>query len=403
MNGELRSISIPRISRAEYEQRINRLRTYMEQKKIAAVALFHPPDIFYFSGVGFCSIMLIPFQEEPVLLVQINESRAQKESWLDDVRFSKGISTFVETVTEFGLQKATLGLELDVLPVNVFQRLQDALPLAGLVDFSPEILAVRMVKSPAEIEIIRQVARISEQGFLRGAEVLREGITELEVSEEIRRVEHSYGTEGSMVLRAWNQVLDFGMVSSGPNTYEISGYWLIAIGSGLGLARPYGPSRRRIQKGEFVCVNKGINYDGYHVDEARTFLIGKPTLEQQRCYDAVRKIQENALTAVKPGIPVKKVYAVAKRTAEEEGYGKYFMTRAVYDVEYLGHGVGLEIDEPPLVGPRTNLLMQEGMVFAFEPKIIIPGWGGVDIEDTLTVAAGGAEVLSRTDRKLWVV
>jgi Xaa-Pro aminopeptidase len=117
----------------------------------------------------------------------------------------------------------------------------------------------------------------------------------------------------------------------------------------------------------------------------------------------VRKIQENALTALKPGIPVKKVYAVAKRTAEEEGYGKYFMTRAVYDVEYLGHGVGLEIDEPPLVGPRTNLLMQEGMVFAFEPKIIIPGWGGVDIEDTLTVAAGGVEVLTRTDRKLWVV
>lgn len=393
----------PGIGRAEYEQRINRLQMCMEQKKVDAVALFYPTDIFYFSGVGFCSIMLIPFQGQPVLLVQINASRAQKESWLDDVRPSKGISTFVEMVTEFGLQKATLGLELDVLPVNVFQHLQDTLPLARLVDFSPEILAVRMIKSPAEVAIIRQAAKISEQGFLRCAEVLREGITELEVHEEIRRAEHLYGTEESMVLRAWNRVLDFGMVSSGPNTYEISGYWLIAIGRGLSLARPYGPSRRRIQKGEFVCVNKGVNYSGYHVDESRTFIIGEPTPEQQRCYDAVRKIQEDAFAAVKPGVPVKKVYAAAKRTAGEEGYEKYFMARAVYDVEYLGHGVGLEIDEPPLVGPRTDLLIQEGMVFAFEPKIIIPGWGGVDIEDTLAVTSDGMEVLTRTDRKLWVV
>ena len=163
---------------------------------------------------------------------------------------------------------------------------------------------------------------------------------------------------------------------------------------------PYGPSLRKVRAGDLVCIDHGTMYRGYHSDEGRTFVVGKARDKQKRLFDIVRRAQDAAIAQVRPGVPAAEVYRAAWRVARDAGYEEYFMAYGQYGVEYLGHGLGLEIDEPPLVGPKTTTLLEEGMTLALEPKLIIPGWGGVDLEDTLVVTGDGCEVLTQGKREL---
>jgi len=149
-----------------------------------------------------------------------------------------------------------------------------------------------------------------------------------------------------------------------------------------------------------VDVNHGTCFCGYQCDEGKMFVLGKATQEQKRLFGVVRKAQDAAIAAIRPGVRSSEVYRAAARVAEDEGYGPDFMGRGRYGVEYLGHGVGLEIDEQPLIGPQNHIVLKEGMTLALEPKLIFPGVTGVDIEDTVLVTPEGCEVLTSGEREL---
>ena len=380
--------------------RVERFRRLMEQQNVEVAVLVHPPDIFYFAGIALFSALIVPLEKEPILLVQINHTRGVRESWVEDVRPSFGISTIAQTLKKLSLARSRVGIELDVIPANYYRRFSDALPQVQLVDISPALLQVRMIKSQSEINLMKNSARVSALGFEECRKVLCPGMTEWEIAKVIKDVECYYHAQNPLSLRAWNQVFDFGMVATGDNSYEVSGYWLTATGRGISQDRPYGPSSRPIQEGELVTINKGVNILGYHVDQARTFVVGEPTDEQQVRYEALKSIQDAAFMAVRPGAAVSDIYTAARDKAVYLGYEKYFMTRALYDFEYVGHGVGIEMDEPPLIGPKSKVTLQPGMVLALEPKLIIPGWGGLDIEDTLVVTASGAEWITYGSKEL---
>lgn len=389
-----------RFSDAEFSNRMDKLKKKMEQKNIDLALILHPLDIYYFAGIVAHAILVIPLEKDPVFLVQINEKRVREESWIADVRPSTGFSTLKEVLQELQKTLNCIGIEMDVLPVKMFQRLQKLIPDTAFEDISPDILETRLIKSEKEIEIMKKAAEISYQGFRSCMKALRPDITEFEIKNKITETQISLGAEPLLTFRAWNQFPCFGTVSSGENNYEVSGYWLNGGGKGISLDRPWGPSCKKIKPGEFICVNKGFSFHGYHVDEARTFFIGEPDARQQKCYDTIHEAMKAAVVAAKPGNYIKDIFQAAKEVVEASEFSGFFMTNALYDFEYVGHGLGLEIDEPPLVSPKTDLILKPGMTLALEPKIMIPDWDGVDLEDTVLITETGAEIITKTERNL---
>jgi Xaa-Pro dipeptidase len=264
-----------------------------------------------------------------------------------------------------------------------------------------EVLEQRMVKSPEEIQWLREAARISGRLFEELRTLLRPDVSEIELYGHLALRQRLLGADGLSSKHGFNdRTLEHGWLVSGPNTSQVSGYWLTMTGLGPSPARPYGPTQRRIRAGDLVCYDVGTSVNGYHSDHARTFVVGRASDEQRRVWDALRAVQETAIAAAVPGRTAAEVYDAAARAATRHGIAEHFMTRAVLDFPYVGHGVGVEIDEPPLLSPRTSTVLRPGMVLAVEPKVIVPAWGGLTIEDTVLVTDGAPEVLTTASTDL---
>lgn len=391
-------------SLAEHCRRLHGLQGALERLGAAAAILLHPTDLFYYAGVALHGQLVVPAAGEPVFLVQINIERARAESWVTEIRPSLGWKSLGALLASMGVARGPIAVAEDVLPVQVYRRLQALAPEAEFVDLSAAILAQRAIKSAEEIERMRAAAELSARVMAHARQLLRGGMTEAEAAGQLFAYAKAHGLDGMMRSRAWNQGnLETGWIVAGPNSAAISGYWLTQVGTGMGPARPYGPSHRPLARGDLVCLDQGINLLGYHADEARTFVVGEPTAEQAERHAVAVAALDAAIAAVRPGAPVRDVYAAARSVVEAAGLGPYFMTRAFYDVEYLGHGFGIEIAEPPLVAPRSDEVLQPGMVIALEPKIIIPGWGGITVEDAVLVTADGCERLTSSPRELTIL
>jgi Xaa-Pro aminopeptidase len=166
------------------------------------------------------------------------------------------------------------------------------------------------------------------------------------------------------------------------------------VASGPRAALPHGRATdKRMQEKETVVVDFGVCFQGYHSDETKTLILGKPDAKQRRIYDTVRRAQEKAIKAIRPGVGVRHIDAAARETIVRAGYGKFFG-------HGTGHGAGLAVHEEPTISPRGRGVVEEGMVFTVEPGIYIPGWGGVRLEDMILVTVRGCEILTLLSKDL---
>ena len=331
--------------REELSRRVAGLKERMMNSKFDTVVIINAVDVYYFCGVALHSILVVPGRDEACLFVQINMARARKDSWIKNLIPSVGLPTVVGYMRGKGLDRGIIGIESDVLPVNIYQRLVKEMPEAEFKNVTPLVMSLRGRKSAKEVEYIKRAAEISNHGLRLCRDLIRPGKTELEVRIEMGREEFLVGGEIPL-LRNWNQRMDWGVFASGYNTTEISGYWMCETGSGVTPFRPYGPSLKVLEDGDLVCINKGVAYQGYNVDEARTFVVGRANEEQKRVFNALCRAQEAMIERIHDGVMVKEIYFAGWREIDAAGYEKYFMTEAFYHFPYVGHGVGLEIDEP---------------------------------------------------------
>jgi Xaa-Pro aminopeptidase len=387
------------VIRTEYEERIEILRKAMQDLGINGAILFYSRDVYYYAGTGLYAFLIIPMKRDPILLVQINLERVRRDSWIRDIRPSIGIKTVEQVMKEIGMNHRVIGVEKDVLPANYFETLSKMMSTCRLVDISPLILKQRSIKTQREIELIKKAANISGESLKSVIGFLKPSMTELELEVKFEAVKRKKGHEHLMVERTWpRRGSSANVVISGSNLCQISGYWITMTGSGLSASIPYGPSKRKIRKGDLIDINHAVVYQGYHSDEARMFKMGKTEIKEVKLYDIVLKALKTSIRKIKPGVKVSEIFKVAKKVMDDSGYGKYFMGNNQYGVEYVGHGVGLEINEVPFIGPKNDELLKPGMVFALEPKIIIPGVIGIEIEDTIVVTEEGCEVLTSTPK-----
>lgn len=263
-----------------------------------------------------------------------------------------------------------LVFDAEKVSVAQFNELVAAMPLVEFVPLGDEIDQLRAVKSPPEIAAVDAAAALASAAFLNILPLVKPGVSERFLAFELEVQMRRMGAD--------DKAFEF------------------IVASGERGALPHGrPTDRQLQSGELVTFDYGACCGGYHSDETVTVAVGTPDARLTEIYRVVREAHDMALAAVRPDIDCCSIDAVARGHIDACGYGGYFG-------HGLGHGVGLEVHEKPVVSSRSRQPLQEGMLITIEPGIYVPGLGGVRIEDLIAVTADGFRLLSRVDKELIV-
>ena len=389
----------------ELSDRIRRLQAEMAAADLEAVLLLQNSDLFYFTGSIQQGVLYIPVDGEPLYLVRKEYGRARMESGLKQVVPLKSPKELPGLVAEHGLPlPKRAGMELDVVPVETFQRFAKVLPDCEMVGATHQIRMVRAIKSDYEIGIMKDAALQVDKVFRRAKEVIRAGMTDLELAAELEYTARRDGHQGVTRMRGFNAELFYGHIFSGVDSAAPA--YLDAPLGGMGVtpAVGQGASYKTIKAFEPICVDFAGAFDGYLVDQTRILCIGGLPEQLCRAYDDMVRIQNRLLEIARPGVSWGAVYDDCQRLACELGYADHFMGNKGAQVSFIGHGIGVEIDEYPFIARGFNdQLLQENMTFAFEPKAVFAGLGAVGIENTFRLASDGPKHITFSDQALAIL
>ncbi len=388
---------------SEIKDRIGRFQSLLQREGIDGALIQQLIDRFYFSGSIQDGVIIIPAEGEAIFLCRRSISRAGRESTLQIVPF-KSFRELPDALVNMGISdSARLGLELDVIPAALHLRYVSLFPNTDWADLGGLVREVRAVKSTYEIDRIRaagiQVGRIME----RAAEVLSPGLREVDLASVLEMRARELGHQGILRMRGFNQELFYGHIITGEHASFMSHIDAPSGGMGLNPSIAQGAGYRVIQKGDPVNVDFVGNVQGYLIDQTRLMFLGQPDATLSDGFRQARDIQDRVIDAARPGVTWSSLYDIALSAADELGVLDRFMGPPGEQVRFIGHGVGLEVDEYPFLAPRLDMELQQGMVFALEPKIFHPGRGLTGIEDTYLVTRDGTERLTVTEREIIVV
>jgi Xaa-Pro aminopeptidase len=392
------------VPKEEIGDRIRRFQSALTLEDLDGAFILQNVDIYYFSGTLQSSILYIPREGSPLLMVSKSYKRAKSESSLDRIIRINGKSDIRNAFSEFKISlPERAGLEMDVLPASLYLWYQEAFPQCRWLDVSSLIRRLRMIKSPYEIDQIRRSARILDQGFHEIKAYIREGMTELEIDGYLSFIARREGHMGILRMRGWNQEMTYAHVLSGESGAVVSFLDSPHGGTGNTPAVPQGAGFRRVKRNEPIGIDYGAGVNGYVADQFRTFVIGDLPPEMAKAHECSREIHLLMAKEAKPGVSCADLYRLAVEKARGAGLGDFFMGHGEGQVRFIGHGLGLEIDEYPILSPLFQQALAEGMVVAIEPKFVFPGKGVVGLEDDYFVTASGVERLTLTDQVVFTI
>ena len=383
------------LPKSEAVERLVRLQRWMQDHSVDAVFVFQDADLFYFAGTVQAGMLCVPSQGEPLYLVQKSVSRARVESPWERLIPFPGFKKLPEWMADEGLENLRrIGIEIDVLPTNYYLSLRESFPQADFVDASEAIRCIRMIKSAYEIGQIRQAAGMLRATFEQISSWIRPGVTELELMARIEGYLRSQGHQGITRMRAFNHRISYGTLSSGVSAAYPTSFPGPVGFVGLYAAVPNGGSERRLAVGEPIMADIVGGYGGYIADKTRIFVLGEPAREMADAHRFVLDLNREIESMLKPGIPCSSIYQRALERVKDSPYASGFMGTGDSQVRFVGHGVGLELDELPVLAAGFDIPLEPGMTIAIEPKIIFAERGGVGIENTYRVTESGFEKLT---------
>ncbi|MBI5563412.1 MAG: aminopeptidase P family protein [Chloroflexi bacterium] len=361
--------------------RIAKLNQLAAAANLDCVAIMPGPNMQYFTGLSFHlserpTLALFPRAGQPALILPAFEASKLERSAIEWRAFTfvdgqDPLDAFQAASETVGLSGAHIGVEALTMRVRELRLLQAAAPGAVCDDADQLIATLRMIKDRSEIDAMRRAIQITEDALDDVVDVIRTGMTERQVANELLMALMRRGAEG---------IAFEPLIQSGPNA-----------------ALPHLTSTERvIQSGEGLLMDFGILLDGYNSDITRTFAVGEPSPEFKRIYDAVMRANAAGRAAAKPGASGQDIDRATRKVIEDAGYGQYFTHRT-------GHGLGLQGHEPPYIVEGNDVPLVPGNTFTVEPGIYIPGVGGVRIEDDVLITDDGAESLTTYDRELTVI
>jgi Xaa-Pro dipeptidase len=380
----------------------------MREAQIDGLIATHNPDVFYLSGVVQQAQVYVPADGAPVLMVRKHHGRAVSLTGLpaSSVVPVSSLRELPDILTAGGRKPRKIGFELDVLPVTVFRAYERALQPVGakLVDASAILRRARAVKSTYELAQIRRAAAVADAALKAAAENLRPGMREIELAAAVEQAARVAGHSGAVRMRAYGQEMHMGHLLAGDSGSVASFMNSPTGGHGPGPWAPYGAGARTISIGEPIYIDYCGEWGGYIADQTRMLSIGPVDTFWREAYAAMRDVAEHLEHTLRPGVTGGEVFELALSRATELGYADNFMgppddISPGQRVLFVGHGVGLELDEWPPLQRGTDAALVEGMVLAIEPKLIFEEKGAVGIEDTYLLTTEGLAALTYSSRE----
>lgn len=380
--------------KSEIEARIKALQGVLAQTQMTGALIVHHTNLFYLSGTSQSCHLFVPRIGEPVLMVRKSYSRALKESTIGDIVEVKSLKSVPDLLKDKGFNLETIGMELDVIPVNTYQFYQKIFQDSALQDISDPLKRIRMIKSEYEAGLLQRACAVLDQVFAEVPSMIREGMTEIELASLFEAGMRRRGYGGCSKMRAFNQDFFLGNITTGSSGAVPSYFDGPVGGSGVTPANnPHGAGWKVIGRNEIVYIDYTCVIDGYTADGARMFVVGDVSEQLKHAHDAALRMQEDLVKMLKPGVICEDVYGKAEEMAAQMGLLNHFMGIGGDRVRFIGHGVGLELDEHPIFAKGVKMPLAAGMTFALEPKFVFAE-GAVGTENTYYLKPAGAMALT---------
>lgn len=351
--------------------RIQTLEDSLAKRKLDGYTVTNETNMLYLTGATGAAALWIPFEGENLLYVYGVNYESVKATAKDcRVEFMKRTEDPLKKVAEQIKHLKLKSIGFDVLSAYHYLTLRKALKGTRIKSVSQLVQELRAVKDKTELISIKKTAELTDAGVKEALESIKPGVRKYEVAAEMEYAMRKLGSEGV----AFDTIVASGTRSAFPHG---------------------GCTDQKIRKGEFIVLDVGARYNNYRADLTRTFMIGKPSPKQKKIYEVVTEAHQKAFEKMKADVRTRDVDAVARKVIEKAGFGRYF-------VHGLGHGVGLDVHEAPTLNPESKERLMVGNVVTDEPGIYIVNYGGVRIEDTVSVQRDRAEKLTKATYELTV-
>ena len=379
----------------ELELKWRRIQQAMRQEEADGCLLTMNMNLYYVSGQVFNGYFYLPAEGRPYWFVK--RLTVPETNQVHVIRKPEQIPDFFRDLNLAMPRK--LLLEADELSYNEYIRLQHVFWAEATGNASALIRHIRMIKTPWEIEQMRISARKHEAVYREIPACYRPGMRDIELQIEIEKRMRVHGSLGYFRAFGSNTDIFMGSLLAGENAGEPSPFDFALGGTGMHASGPLGANGTLLREGTTVMADMSGNYTAYQTDMTRVFSIGKLPDRAYRVHRVALEIQARMERAAKPGVPCAELYRDALAMAGQEGLEDCFMgTR--FQAKFVGHGVGLEINELPVLTTRSKDILQPGMTFAFEPKFVLAGIGAVGIENTFLVTDSGVEKMTLLDENI---
>lgn len=366
--------------------RIERLQELMRNDGIDAVVASSNVALLYLFGSIYSGVAYIPQSGQAQYFVR----RPQSYGTSPQIHYIRKVEQLTEYITVDSMHN--VALELDELSYNEVGRLAKMFPNAKLSNATSLLRQVRMVKTPLEQEAIRRGAQRHMAVYRRIKEVYRAGMTDLELQFEIERLMRQEGSIGLFRCFGGSMEIYMGSLLSGDNAAAASPYDFALGGAGTE-ALPLGACGIPLREGSSIMLDMAGNFGVYLTDLTRTYSIGRLSDEAYRLHELSRRMHREIMQTAKPGSRCGELYTRCLEMAEAEGAKEFFMGLG-QQAQFVGHGLGLQINELPVLTARSQDILCEGMIIAFEPKFVLPHIGAVGIENTYLITSSGVENLT---------
>lgn len=374
----------------ELKIRRDKIRVLMAQKGIDAALITCNVNLIYTYGRVVSGYLYLPLNDPARLFIK-RPNTIEGES-VHPIRKPEQLSDLIK---ECGLpMPVRLMLEGDELSFMEYNRLAACFPGTEVVPCGTSLIRqARSVKTDIEIGMFRRSGVAHAKAYEQIPSVYRPGMTDRQLSIEIERLMRLEGCLGIFRIFGQGMEIFMGSLLSGENAATPSPYDFALGGEGLDPSLPVGVNGTLLQAGQSVMVDLGGNFYGYMGDMSRVFSIGKLPEKAYAAHRTCLDIQEAVVQRAKPGTICEELYTVAMDIVTKAGFADYFMG-VTQKAKFIGHGIGLEINEMPVLAPRMKQELKPGMVFALEPKIVLPGVGPLGIENSWVVTTEGLEKLT---------
>jgi len=374
----------------ELKLRRDKIRALMAQQGIDAALITCNVNLIYTYGRVVSGYLYLPLNAPARLFIKRpNDIEGEH---IHPIRKPEQITGLLK---ECGLPlPVKLMLEGDELPFTEYNRLAACFPETEVVSCGTALIRqARSIKTPIEIEMFRRSGIAHAKAYEQIPSVYQPGMTDRQLSVEIERLMRLEGCLG--IFRVFGQSMEIfmGSLLAGDNAAVPSPYDFALGGKGLDPSLPGGVSGTLLQAGQCFMVDMSGNFYGYMGDMSRVFSIGKLPEQAYAAHQTCLETQEEIVAMAKPGTVCEDMYNKAIEIVTKAGFADYFMG-VDQKAKFIGHGIGLEINEMPVLAPRMKQELEPGMVFALEPKIVLPGIGPVGIENSWAVTTDGLEKLT---------